>query len=88
MVALALLTSKWLALKVVIVFLLIHQFEANVISPKIMGDRVGLHPLSVIIFLLAGAELMGLAGLLLAVPAAAVAKIFFLFFWRRLSISH
>lgn len=87
-VALALLTSKWLALKVVIVFLLIHQFEANVISPKIMGDRVGLHPLAVIIFLLAGAELMGLAGLLLAVPAAAVAKIFLLFFWRRLSNTH
>lgn len=84
-VSLALLESKWLALKVVLVFLVIHQLEGNILSPKILGDRVGLHPLAVIVFLLAGGKLYGLAGMLLAVPTAAVLKIFISFAWRKLS---
>lgn len=74
-VALAVLVSKWLALKVAVAFLIIHQIEGNIISPKIMGDKVGLHPLAVILSLLAGGELYGLAGMLLAVPAVAVLRV-------------
>lgn len=83
--SLALLESKWLALKVLLAFLIIHQLEGNILSPKILGDRVGLHPLAVIVFLLAGGKLYGLTGMLLAVPAAAVLKIFISFAWRKLS---
>lgn len=82
-VALALLTSKWLAVKVVVAFFVIQQLEGNVISPKVLGDRVGLHPLAVIIFLFAGGQLYGLTGMLLAVPAAAVLKIFLSFARRK-----
>ena len=71
-VGLALLKSKWLGIKVALAFLIIHQLEGNIISPKILGDRVGLHPLIVIFSLLAGGELYGLTGMLLAVPAAAI----------------
>ncbi|MFA4885752.1 MAG: AI-2E family transporter [Desulfotomaculaceae bacterium] len=74
-VGLAVLESKWLALKVAAVFFVIHQLEGNFISPKIMGDKVGLHPLVVILSLLAGGELYGLAGMLLAVPVAAVLRV-------------
>jgi len=80
-VGLALLKSKWLGVKVALAFLIIHQLEANIISPKILGDRVGLHPLLVIFSLLAGGELYGLAGMLLAVPAAAVIRVVFKFIY-------
>jgi len=45
--------------------------EGNFITPKVMGDSVGLHPLWIIFALLAGGSLMGLLGMFLAVPVAA-----------------
>jgi predicted PurR-regulated permease PerM len=45
--------------------------EGNVLTPKLVGDRVGLHPVWVIFALLAGGALFGFLGLLLAVPVAA-----------------
>lgn len=85
-VALAMLKSKWLALKVAITFLVIQQLEGNVISPKILGERVGLHPLAVILSLIVAGELFGLPGMLLAVPSAAIIKILFAFTWRKLKM--
>jgi predicted PurR-regulated permease PerM len=75
-VTLALLSSPWLALKVVLLFFAIHQLEGSIIGPQIMGDNVGLHPLSVIFFLFIGGELGGIPGMLLGVPIAAVGKVF------------
>lgn len=46
--------------------------EGNFLTPKLVGDRVGLHPVWVIFALLAGGALFGFVGLLLAVPVAAV----------------
>lgn len=76
-VTLALLHSPLLALKVVVLFLIIHQLEGTVIGPKILGESVGLHPLSVIFFVFVGGELGGLPGMLLGVPTAAMAKVVF-----------
>jgi sporulation integral membrane protein YtvI len=74
-VTVALLTSPWLALKVALMFFVIHQLEGTIIGPKIVGENVGLHPLAVIFFLFVGEELGGLVGMLLGVPAAAVGKV-------------
>ncbi len=71
---LALLTSKAMALKVILVVLMIQQIENCVITPKILGDSLGLSPLVVIIALMVGGELYGILGLLLAVPVTAVLK--------------
>ncbi|MGD9614272.1 MAG: AI-2E family transporter [Alphaproteobacteria bacterium] len=46
--------------------------EANILAPKLLGDRVHLHPVWVIFALFAGGTLFGFIGVLLAVPAAAV----------------
>ena len=46
--------------------------ESQILTPKIIGDRVGLHPLWMLFGMLAGAVLLGLAGVLLAVPLTAV----------------
>lgn len=68
----ALTTSGTLALYTLIVFLLLQQFESHVLVPLFMKRAVGLHPVIVIVALLMGAEVGGIMGILIAVPAAAV----------------
>ncbi len=74
-VTVALLDSPLLALKVAGLFFIVHQLEGTIIGPRILGDNVGLHPLTVIFFLFIGEEMAGLLGMLLGVPLAAVAKV-------------
>ena len=74
-VMMALLYSPILALKVAVLFLLVHQLEGTIIQPKILGESVGLHPLSVIFFVFIGGELGGLVGMLIGVPLAAIGKV-------------
>lgn len=54
---------------------LVQALEGGVITPKIVGDKVGLHPVITILALLIGGELFGILGMLLAVPCAAVLKV-------------
>lgn len=75
-VTLALLESSVLAIKVAVLFFIIHQLEGSVIHPHILGENVGLHPLSVIFFVFVGGELAGFTGMLLGVPVAAIGKVF------------
>ena len=56
----------------------IHQLEANVLNPKILGDAAKVNPVLVIFALLAGAELFGFAGALLAVPVLSIVQNLFL----------
>jgi len=74
-ITLALLESPLLAVKVALLFFVIHQLEGSIIGPKILGENVGLHPLTVIFCLFAGGELFGIIGMLLGVPVAAVGKV-------------
>ncbi len=74
-ITLALLESPVLAVKVGLLFFIIHQLEGSIIGPKILGESVGLHPITVIFFLFAGGELFGIIGMLLGVPVAAVGKV-------------
>jgi len=60
------------AVGVLVIFAIGQGVEANVLSPKLVGDRVNLHPLWVIFALLAFGKLFGFLGVLLALPAAAV----------------
>lgn len=83
-VLLALTKSPVMALKVALIILLVQQLEGNVISPKLMGDSVGLHPLWVIFALLACGELAGFWGMFLAVPLAAVIRVVFKHIYFRL----
>lgn len=50
-------------------------FEANILSPKLVGDRVGLHPVWLIFALLAFGSVFGFTGLIIAVPVAAAAGV-------------
>ncbi|MDX1343782.1 MAG: AI-2E family transporter [Reinekea sp.] len=57
---------------VIIVFAVGQTLEGTVLTPKLVGDRIGLHPVAVIFAVLAGGQLFGFVGILLALPAAAV----------------
>jgi len=74
-ILLALTHSPAMAIKVGLIILIVQQLEGSIISPKLMGDSVGLHPLWVVFALLAGGELVGFWGMLLAVPVAAVIRV-------------
>jgi predicted PurR-regulated permease PerM len=62
----------WPILGVAALFAVGQTTEAYILTPKLVGDRVGLHPVWVIFALLAGGALFGFLGVLLAMPAAAV----------------
>lgn len=54
------------------IFIVGQLIEGNILSPKLLGDSVGLHPLWILFALMAGGSLFGILGMLLAVPVAAV----------------
>ena len=65
--------DNWVSVAIVAaVFFVGQAIEGNVLTPKLVGDRVGLHPVWVMFALLAGGALFGFVGVLLAVPVAAV----------------
>ena len=66
-------SGDWMHIGLVVaVFLIGHFFEAYVLTPKLVGNRVGLHPIWVLFALISGVKLMGFMGVLIAVPTAAV----------------
>jgi predicted PurR-regulated permease PerM len=76
-VLVALTASPILALIVGVYYLLVQQVENHILIPQIMKRSVGLHPIAVIIAILIGGKLLGLLGIIIAVPiAAAIAVIY------------
>ncbi|MGX1305521.1 putative PurR-regulated permease PerM [Amorphus suaedae] len=69
---------------IVVAIFLVGQFlEGNVLQPKLVGGRVGLHPVWLIFALFAFGYLFGFAGMLIAVPASAAVGVLVRFFVRR-----
>ena len=77
------LSALWVAL----LFLGIQQFEGHVIVPKVMGRSLRLHPLLVIFGLLAGAEIYGFPGVLVALPLLAAGRAAWEFFGERVELA-
>jgi len=64
--------DDWVRIAIVGAIFVVGQFsEAYIISPKLVGDRIGLHPVWLVLALLAGGALFGFVGVLIAVPVAA-----------------
>jgi predicted PurR-regulated permease PerM len=62
-------------LGVLIVFGIGQVIESYWLTPKLVGNRIGLHPVAVIFAVLAGGQLFGFLGMLLALPVAAIANV-------------
>ncbi len=75
--------GDWRIALVVGVFVTVQFLEGMVISPKIIGDRVGMHPLTIIIAVITGTTLMGgIVGGILAIPITAVLRaLMFRYVW-------
>ncbi len=75
-VAVAQFWPDWIWIVVVVAIFLVGQFvEGNIIAPKLVGERVGLHPVWLIFAMFAFGYLLGFVGLLVAVPLAAMAAV-------------
>ncbi|GEM_PF-3417685 len=65
-----------------ILFLTVLQFfVTSVLAPKIIGEIIGVHPVLVILALIAGGELGGMVGMIVAVPLTSVVLIFLKYYW-------
>jgi predicted PurR-regulated permease PerM len=74
------------ALWVALLFLGIHQIEGHIVVPNVMGNALRLHPLLVIFGLLAGGEIYGLPGALVALPLLAAGRAIWEFFSERVAL--
>ena len=85
----ALEPDPWLPLAGVVATFVIGQFiEGSVLTPKLVGDRIGLHPVIVIFAVASGGQLFGFFGILLALPAAAVLSVLVRFAYRNYLAEH
>jgi len=69
-----------IAIFTLIWIIIIHQIEANLLNPKIMGDAAKVHPVLVVFALIAGEHFFGILGALLAVPVLSIVQSLFLHF--------
>ncbi len=76
----------WGILWVGILFLIIYQVEGHIVVPNVMANALRLHPLLVIFGLLAGGELYGIAGVLVALPTMAGGRAIWEFFRERVKL--
>ncbi len=85
----ALEPDPWLRLVgVVATFSVAQMIEGSILTPKLVGDRIGLHPVVVIFSVAAGGQLFGFFGVLLALPAAAVLSVLVRFAYNRYLAEH
>lgn len=75
LVAVGLLSSPLQGLLALALAILVQQLENNLIVPRVMGRAVDLHPVAVMLAILAGGELLGISGALLAVPIVAALSV-------------
>jgi predicted PurR-regulated permease PerM len=73
----------WPMVGVIATFSIAQFIEGSVLTPKLVGDRIGLHPVIVIFAVAAGGQLFGFFGILLALPAAAVLSVIMRFAYHR-----
>lgn len=74
--------SPLVLLKVALVFIIIQQLEGNLISPRVQGERMNIHPLLILIVVLAAYLVFGVMGSLFAVPTYAVLRVIAKTYWE------
>jgi predicted PurR-regulated permease PerM len=83
------LSKGWaFALIVLAYFVVVHVIEGDVVGPRIIGKTIGLHPVVSLASLIAGAELFGIAGALLASPVAGVLQALLIAIWTQWRQAH
>lgn len=83
-VIIALSDSYIKAILVVIFLVLLQQVDSFIISPRVIGSKVGLHPLTIIIVIILANKIFGFVAMFFAIPIAAVIKIIFINIMKRI----
>lgn len=78
----------WQLVGVIATFTIAQLIEGSFLTPKLVGDRIGLHPVMVIFAIAAGGQLFGFFGILMALPAAAVLSVVIRFAYHRYLKEH
>ncbi len=78
------LSHIWFAVAVLGVYIVLGQIQNLYVVPRIVGRRIDLHPLVIIVGVLAGAELLGILGMLLAAPTIASLRVLFGYAFNKL----
>ncbi|NMA49704.1 MAG: AI-2E family transporter, partial [Tissierellia bacterium] len=81
----AFIASPIKALWVGIFFILIQWGENNIIGPKILGKTTGMHPLTILLSIIAGGTIFGVIGMLLSVPFISVMIILYKYFKNKIN---
>ena len=68
-------TSPWTALQTAGFYLILTQINHNLVTPNIIGKSLNLHPIAIILGVVLGGELLGAAGMFLAVPVIVICKL-------------
>ncbi|NLJ78318.1 MAG: AI-2E family transporter [Tissierellia bacterium] len=76
----AFLNNPMKALWAAIIFVGIQWVENNVLAPVIIGESIGIHPLSILLALLIGGGVFGVLGMIFSIPTIVISKILFQFF--------
>lgn len=61
----------------IILFFILQQIEGNILSPKITGDSISMHPIVIILLLLLGEEIGGFIGMIVAIPIGVIIKVIY-----------
>lgn len=76
-ILIALLASPKIALYTALWLFALQQIEGSILSPKIIGESISMHPLTVILLLMIGGKVGGILGMILAVPLGVVIKVIY-----------
>lgn len=83
-IGLALLENRMKGILMLLVFLAVQQIEGCILAPRLLGDRMGLHPLVVILVLLVGGYFFGPLGMIFAVPVTCLLRVGLHSLWDRI----
>ncbi|MBC1806690.1 AI-2E family transporter [Listeria sp. FSL L7-0993] len=74
-IIIAIVTSPWLLIKLIIVWCVVQLLEGKFISPQVMGKTLKVHPITILFVILVAGNLFGILGVIFAVPGYAVLKV-------------
>ncbi|AQY50225.1 hypothetical protein PWEIH_03856 [Listeria weihenstephanensis FSL R9-0317] len=74
-IIIAIVTSPWLLIKLIIVWVVVQLLEGKFISPQVMGKTLKVHPITILFVILVSGKLFGVLGVIFAVPGYAVLKV-------------
>jgi predicted PurR-regulated permease PerM len=83
-IGLALAESRMKGILMLVVYLAVQQLEGCIMVPRLLGDRMGLHPLTMMLVLLIGGYYFGALGLIFAVPVTCLMRVGLRPLWDRI----